>query len=67
MRTLSYVSRRRLRISSEHTLGDIRFWCYIFVLSQRALDMSTGDARERAASQMQPEPAYYGGASPGGL
>jgi hypothetical protein len=48
------------------------------VLVQRALDMNTGDARERVALPVglsgtlptapEPEPdGYYGGASPGGL
>ena len=42
------------------------------MLVQRALDMNTGDARERIALPgtvpTEPEPEeYYGGASPGGL
>ena len=40
----------------------------IVTLAQRALDMNTGDARERVALPVEPEPeGYYGGASPGGL
>ena len=39
-----------------------------WLLVQRALDMNTGDARERIALPTEPEPEeYYGGASPGGL
>ena len=40
----------------------------VVTLAQRALDMNTGDARERVALPVEPEPeGYYGGASPGGL